>query len=257
MPWQEFVVWWRETWQPGEHVYISALTGAGKTTLGVRLVEHRPFVAAMDAKGMDRSLSATGWPRVTTWLPRSVREDIRDRRPVRIVLGGRNNSDADFAKLQALLIKSIKGVWAMGKWVAFCDEGQILADVRYIGGGPQIEKMLIAARDRGVSVVFGTQRPSVGQNAPTAIAAQQQSSWLFISRTRDTGVHQRLAELAGRPTAEMAQLIPRLPKYCWAALGIDPWEPIRLTIPPPLPRRGARQPRSELSYRLWGYSVAV
>jgi len=253
MSWEAFLEWWRPTWRMGEHLYIAGQTGAGKTTTGIRLIEHMPFVAALDAKGMDSSLSASGWPRVNKWLPSSVKRDVKDGVPVRIVLGGPNNNDTQFDALAALLKRSVKGIWGMGKWVAFADEGQILADNRYIGAGVDIEKLLIAARDRGVSVVLGTQRPSVGQNAPTVIAAQQQATWMIVSRTRDMRVHVRLGELAGRPPDEMGQLISALPKYYWAIFGLDPFEPVRIFTPPPLPDVPVRE-RSKLSYLMWGYS---
>jgi hypothetical protein len=253
LPWEQFLAWWTKAWQPGEHLYIAGQTGSGKTTTGIRLIEHRPYVVALDAKGMDSSLSASGWPRINTWLPRAVKEDIKDHRPVRIIVGGENNNDKQFEGLAALLRKSIKGIWAMGNWTLFADEGQILADTRYVGGGADIEKLLIAARDRHVSVVFSTQRPGVGLRAPTAIAAQQQATWLIVTRTRDTRVHIRLGELAGRPAKEMGQLIQHLPKFTWAVFGLDPYEPIRLVTPPPLPKFTAPK-RSRLTTALWGYS---
>lgn len=253
LSWDEFMAWWPKAWKPGEHIYIAGQTGSGKTTTGVRLVEHRPVVAAMDAKGMDSSLSASGWDRISSWLPRWVKEDLKDHRPVRIIVGGINNNDSQFAKLSALLNRAIKGIWAMGNWVCFCDEGQILTDTRYVGGGTGVERLLIAARDRGVSVVFATQRPSVGLRAPSSIAAMQQASWLVVTRTRDRKVHARLAELAGRPIEEMSKLITGLPKFTWAIFGLDPYQPIRLFSPPPLPKFVEK--RSSLSIKLWGGSA--
>lgn len=251
VPWATFRAWWATEWKPGQHVYISTLTGGGKTTLGVRLCEHRPYVAALDAKGLDSSLSASGWPRVEKWLPFSVRQEIRDRQPVRIIVGGRNSNDKDFGRLRALLHRSIKGIWAMGNWTVFADEGQILADSRFIGAGADIDKMLIAARDRKNSIVYSSQRPSIGQRAPAALTAQQMADWIFVSRTRDRRVIVRLGELCGRPTAEITKVIEGLAKYEWACFGLDPFEPVRIFTPPPLPARPAA-PRSRLSVTLYG-----
>jgi hypothetical protein len=202
---------------------------------------------------MDGSLSASGWDRVQSWLPRWVKEDLKDHRPVRIIVGGISNNDDQFAKLSTLLKRAIKGIWATGHWTVFCDEGQLISDTRYVGGGTGVERLLIAARDRGVSVVFATQRPSVGLRAPSSIAAMQQASWLVVTRTRDRKVHARLAELAGRPIEEMSKLITGLPKFTWAIFGLDPYQPIRLFSPPPLPKFVEK--RSSLSVKLWGGSA--
>lgn len=255
LSWEEFSAWWQKEWKPGEHIYVAGQTGSGKTTTGVRLVEHRPVVAALDAKGMDGSLSASGWDRIQSWLPRWVKEDLKDHRPVRVIVGGISNNDDQFAKLSALLKRAIKGIWAMGNWVCFCDEGQIISDTRYVGGGTGVERLLIAARDRGVSVVFATQRPSVGLRAPSSIAAMQQASWLVVTRTRDRKVHARLAELAGRPIEEMSKLITGLPRFHWALFSLSPYDPIRIFCPPPLPRLPP-QKRSKVSLALWGHSAS-
>ncbi len=253
---EEFLQWWRKAWRQGEHVAIAALTGSGKSTLGAFLCSVRKWVMALDAKGMDSTLSSTGWPRVGRWpLPRQMRDSIKDNEPCRVIIGRKCNSDEEFERNAELMRQALKGAWAQGAWSVWADEGQLLADKRYGNAGDRLEKMLIAARDRAISLVFTVQRVAIGRSTPSATAAYTQSTWLFVARTRDTKVADRLAEIAGRPAAEMRGLISSLPKYWWACLGLDPNEPIRLVKPPKLGNKSTKeraQQQSALTQFLWG-----
>lgn len=257
---EDFLAWWSRAWGQGEHVTIAALTGSGKSTLGAFLVSVRKWVLALDAKGMDSTLSALGWPRVGKWpLPYQMRDAIKNNEPCRVIIGRKCNSDEEFEKNAALMRQALAGAWSQGRWVVWADEGQLLADRRYGDAGERLEKMLIAARDRGISLVFTVQRVAIGRSTPSATAAYTQSTWLFVARTRDTHVADRLAEIAGRPAAEMRGLISSLPKYWWACLGLDPHEPIRLVKPPKLGRRAPQEranQTSKLTQFLWGQQSA-
>jgi hypothetical protein len=230
---EEFLRWWSKAWKPGQHVFVAGMTGSGKSTCIIFLCQVRKFVVALDAKGLDRTLSASGWERIRTWPPpMKIREQVKNNEITRIIVGKQANDDRQFESNAALLRKSVKGIWSQGKWTVDADEGQILADRRYVGAGADLEKMMIAARDRGVSLIFATQRPAVGQTAPSIAAAMSNCEFVIVSRTRDTRVHNRLAEILGRPAPEVRSLISKLPKFTWAAVGLDPFEPIRLFQPP-------------------------
>jgi len=253
---EDFQAWWAGSWEQGEHVTLIAATGSGKTTLGAYLCSVRKWALALDAKGMDSTLAATGWQRVTKWpLPRSMRAQVRDGQVVRVVVGKRVKSDKEFDANAAMMRRVLADAWAQGRWTVWADEGQLLADRRFGDAGDRLEKMLIAARDRGISLVYAVQRPQIGRSTPSANAAFSQATWLFIARTRDDRVADRVAEIAGRPAAEMRGLIAGLPRYWWACLSLDPHEPVRLVKPPKLggkPPPGRQRQQSQLSVWLWG-----
>lgn len=260
---EAFLSWWQENWKQGEHVLINGMTGSGKTVLEIFLAKGRRFVIALDAKAGDSSLAASGWERVTRWpLPREHRDALRDNEPVRIILGKVARTADQMTANQALLARAVHDLWTQGRWTVICDEGQLLADRRFAGGtvGNDLEQMLIAARDRLISVVFTAQRPQIGRSTPAASAAQTQSTHIFVSRTRDRRVHMRLSEISGRPLPEMAGLVSGLPKFTWAYLGMDPHEPIRIFQPPPPPKpvrpagEQGREP-SRLSTLMWGHKA--
>ena len=71
LPWEDFLPWWSDAWEPGQHVGIVGPTGSGKTTLEFGLCQTTDYVLAIDPKGGDQTLAASGWRRVTTWPPPS------------------------------------------------------------------------------------------------------------------------------------------------------------------------------------------
>jgi hypothetical protein len=61
--------------------------------------------------------------------------------------------------------------------------------------------------------------------------AGKQATWVAVSYTRDTDVVNRLAEIMGRPKAEIRGAVNGLERYSWILVGRDPREPLRVTIP--------------------------
>ena len=52
-----------------------------------------------------------------------------------------------------------------------------------------------------------------------------------MSYTRDREVVDRLAEIMGRPKAEIRGALNGLDRFSWLIVGRDPREPLRVTIP--------------------------
>lgn len=259
---EAFITWWRGEFEQGVHVLVLGQTGAGKTVFSMWLASVRKFVLVLDGKAGDRSLEATGWQRVSKWpLPREVKERLRNNEPVRIILGIRAKTKQDMERNHALLARAVSDIWTQGRWCLVCDDLQIIADKRFAGGqiGNDIEQLLIAARDRGISVMANFQRPQIGRNTPAASAAMTQSTYVAVSMTRDRRVHERVAEIVGRPLPETEGLITSLPKYHFAVFSLDPTEPIRIVCPP-RPKRATKpgepepQRQGKLSTWLWGHT---
>jgi hypothetical protein len=260
---EEFLQWWAKTFKAGMHCVIMGQTGSGKTVLEIFLCSVRKYVLALDAKGGDTSLSQSRWPRITRWpLPYSIRQQVKDgKEPVRIIIGKPARTKVQRTANRELLRKVVPDLWEQGKWCVVCDEGQILADRRYVGVGDELEEMLIAARDRGLSLIFTIQRPQIGRTTPAASASISQSTFVAVARTRDSRVHNRLAEIVGRPAAEVRGLIKALPQFAWAIFSLDPYDPIRIVIPPPLKPlkkngRGEVVQTSRFSQWMWGSNAA-
>ncbi|MGH7484333.1 MAG: hypothetical protein ACREMY_01860, partial [bacterium] len=201
MSWDAFLDWFAKAWRPGEHVALIGPTGTGKSTLACGILPLRKYVLAMDPKGGDSTLASLmkhGFTR-SMWPPsRDDRKAINEGRPVRLIVGPIIRSKDDLPKQKATLAAALDGAFDEGGWTVYIDELQLAADRRMLNLMSQIERNLIAARDRGVSMVTSFQRP-----AYVPRAASDQSAWMFVAYTRDVDVVNRIAEMAGRPKAEI------------------------------------------------------
>lgn len=231
----EFLPWVRDAWQPGEHFAIIAPTGAGKTTFASGLLNQRRYVAALDAKGGDSSLSRLGYPRLEKWpgqksMAKTISTNDGNSSPSRFIIGAAARTRDDVKKLQATMKLAIDEIYEMGGFTVYADELMILTDPRQFNLRSEIDQMLIAARDRGISLVSSFQSPRFV--TPTA---SNQATWVAVSYTRDTDVVNRLSEILGRPKNEIRGAIKGLNRYCWIVVGRNPREPLRVTIPEEMP----------------------
>ena len=226
--WETFAEWFGATWQPGEHIACIAPTGGGKSTFVVRLLQLRRYVLAIDPKGEDSTLTASGFVRIRSWPPpEQVRKDIADGKPARLIVGGGIRSAEDWDHLERTIGECLDGVFAEGGWTTFVDELQISAQM--MGHSRRIQRNLVGARDKKASHVTAYQAPSW---VPTA--ASRQAKWLAVWPPRDEDVIKSLAAKAGRPAVEMRELLHELPDYHVAVIGQNPRHPIVITHPPAL-----------------------
>jgi energy-coupling factor transporter ATP-binding protein EcfA2 len=230
MPWLKFTDWFAKAWKPGEHVALIGPTGMGKTTLACGILPLRKYVLAIDPKGGDSTLASlkargfvrSGWP-----IDRSHRKEIREGRPVRLIVGPVVESTKDIPKQKQVFAAALDGAFDEGGWTVYIDELQLMADRRMLGFTTSIERNLIAARDRGVSMVTSFQRP-----AYVPRSAADQSRWVFVWSTRDVDVVNRLAEMVGRPKAEIRGAIGSLERHSVLLFSQNPLDPIRVVRPP-------------------------
>jgi hypothetical protein len=256
---------WADMWQQGQHVTMLGMTGSGKTTCERFLLSPCDFVIVPDAKAGDDNLDNFGYRRVGRWpLPLDMRHALKNKEPVHVILGKVAKTKRVKEANTEMLRRAVGDLWEQGGWTVACDELQLLASKRFAGGevGDDIEELLISARFRKISVVSVFQRPSIGRDTPAASAAISQSEYVFVSTTRDQSVHDRLAEICGRPKPEMRGLIGSLPKYYWACFSLDPTEPVRIFLPPKLKAVAKTQDNTPVGRleqggsRFWGEKVA-
>jgi hypothetical protein len=238
LTWPAFLDRMGKVWHQGEHLAVIAPTGAGKTTFSVGLLKQRKYVLAFDPKGGDSTLAGSGFERVTHWDKRLIGRKLHDneehQRPTRLIIGKVVTTHKDREAHRALQALALHDSWEMGRWTIYVDELQLLTDRRFMALGDTVEEFLIAARDKGLSVVSTYQRPA---NVPRA--ASDQAAWFAVGYTRDTDVVDRLGEMAGRPRAEMRGAVKALPRFCFLVFSRDPREPILITKPDEVRRRVA------------------
>ncbi len=224
----EFSEWWAKHWEPGQHVAYVGPTGTGKTTAAVTMLKPRKYVLALDPKGGDDTLRKLGFPRLSKWPPpRSFWRDVEEGKPMRRIVGAVCRRTEDYGPLAAQLKACVDDVFAAGGFTLYVDELEIAA--RFMRLAATIELFLIAARNKGISVVTAFQRPAY---VPTT--ASSQTSWFATFYTRDTDVVGRLAEMAGRPKHEMRGMVRGLAAMPYSLLlfSRDPRMPVVVTKPP-------------------------
>jgi len=228
----EFLPWFSENWQPGQHVAVIAPTGAGKSNfVGQILRAMRRYVLVLDAKGGDSTVENYGFERLGKWpgkkaMSKTVSVNDGNNEPSRYVIGSSARTKVEKVSLVETMRNAIDDAYEMGGWTVYADELAILTDPRHFNLRQQVDEMLIAARDRGLSFVGSFQGP-----AWVTPQASRQATWVAVSYTRDREVVDRLAEIMGRPKAEIRGALNGLERFSWLIVGRDPREPLRVTIP--------------------------
>lgn len=209
VPWETYIEWFTDTWEPGQHVALIGPTGEGKSTHAVRMLQRRKYVLALDPKGGDETLEMSGFSKITSWpIPSKLRDQIAEGKPCRLIVGGSVRTNTDKDKLIAVMRDALDGVRAEGGWTLYADEYQLLADRRLYGLGTPVEEMLISARSRGTSVVTSFQAP-----AWVPKAATRQATFCVMWPTRDRNMIKSVAESMGRTWQEVAAAIDELPSF--------------------------------------------
>jgi hypothetical protein len=220
LDWDTFLSYMRDVWQPGWHIAIIGPTGEGKTTVAVGLFSIRKWVMALDAKGEDDTLSASGFERIPhvpdarlrhTWrceTCRRILKDIADGRPARLIVGGPARTPRQDAALQDQMRRAVDYVRYSGGWTLYCDEFELLSSVRMFNEGRRIERMLITARKDGTSVVTSFQAA-----AWVSKHATRQAKYAIMYATGDRDMIKAVAQSMGRDWRELAQAVDELPPF--------------------------------------------
>ena len=230
-------------WQPGQHVALIGKTREGKTNFAVWLLsELRKFVLALDPKGEDETLSASGWPRVGSvpggrrkppaWseearLWRKLDKDRAEGRPVRVIVGIQSRSRAADQANRVLMADAIEYARQAGGYSLYVDEYQILSDRRMYGLGEDIARQAISAARDKMSVLGSMQYLAWVEKAQT-----RQATLIVLWRTRDRDLIKLAASTAGRDWREVAAAVDELPKY-WLLLISDELRAPMMMVRPP------------------------
>lgn len=240
-----------KAWAPGMHMALIGKTGEGKTTFAVGILQVRKYVLALDPKGEDETLAASGFRRILTvpksgdetiletvrrWVqghhrpsefPREIQRDLEDGSPVRLIVGGASDTRRDDEKLRALLADCLEYVRASGGWTLYADEYQVLSDMRMFKLGPMIERLLISARRKRTSVVTAYQAP-----AWVPKAATRQARIIVAWKTNDRDMIQAIAQAAGRDWHAVKAAMEELPPFHALVIPDDIRAPMMITAAP-------------------------
>lgn len=221
LPWDTFLAYMADTWEPGAHIANIGPTGEGKTTVNVGLLDTRKYVMALDPKGEDETLEQAGWTRVShvpgermPWGSRDrkawdkIHQDIAEGRPARVIVGGKADTDEQDARLVELMRKSIAYARHARGWTLYVDEFELLSSQRMFRLGPPVERMLISARRARTSIVTSFQAA-----AWVSKHATRQARFTIMYSTGDRQMIKNVAEAMGRDWHALGAAVDELPKF--------------------------------------------
>lgn len=199
--------------KPGQHIAVTGKTGYGKTTLIAGILDTRKYVLALDPKGEDETLAATGYRRVTGLPPRKrwpkdVQKDMDEGRPVRLIVGNPTRTREGDEANRRLMGEAIEYARQAGGWTLYVDEFQILADQRMYRLGGDVERMLISARRDATTLITAFQAPAWVPKSST-----RQSRHIVSYATQDEDMIQAIGRAAGRPWRHIQEAMGELPDY--------------------------------------------
>jgi hypothetical protein len=186
--------------------------GSGKTHLIVHGLLPLCFddkVCILDSKGDDPVLRASGAKSVRT-LPSNLKrvtfDDNREKGGwFRLVIS------EELGRAQDQVGSTLERIYKEGNWIVVIDETRAISDPRSPGLGlqPQLDRLWLRGRSRGISVIAATQAP---RWVPSSFYDQCQFVW--CSRIRDERAHQRIMEI-GSMTRAHIPLISGVRKRRW------------------------------------------
>ena len=225
MPWDQFLAHMAGRWHPGQHVCMIGPTGEGKSTFAGGLLGLRKYVLALDPKGEDETLSATGFERVYR-VPTEITLSDRVRRTTharqwdrihqriaeggdaRLIVGSATRTAEEDARNQHLMREAIRYCRQATGWTLYVDEYELLSSQRMYNLGPPIERMLNTARTLGTSVVTSYQAP-----AWVSHHSSRQARFMVTWATGDRDMIRKMANSMGRDWRQVAAAIDELPKF--------------------------------------------
>ena len=215
---------------PGQHMAVIGPTGCNKTTHAVGYVNAcRKYVLALDPKGEDETLTASGYTRVRSLPRHGIRaavmpsEDQRTWREIerrieqghdaRVIVGGGANTDEQDEALRKLMREAITYARHSGGWTLFVDEFELLSSQRMMKLGDMIERMLITARRAKTTVITTYQAPAWVSKHATRQARKA------VIYPQSTGMIKSIAEEMVWDWRTLAAVLDQLPEFHSVTVG--------------------------------------
>lgn len=231
--------------QPGEHEANVGPTGEGKSTHVVGRLSARSYVLALDPKGHDETLTASGYLRVQSIWQDSLRWRMRHRedartwdriwkaidggRPARVIVGGPADSRSEVAQLKALMREAVEFCQFVHGWSMYVDELELMTSPEMFALRRFINEMLIAARRGKTSVITSYQAQAWVSKHPI-----RQARRCTIWPTGDVDMIAAVARGMGRDWRDLREAVELLPPWHTLTIPRGKHHPMIITSAPKL-----------------------
>jgi len=215
-----------QSWEQGQHMFISGGTGLGKTTLARPVIQHRidrkGFVMVMVCKIKPDRTILDEYRGFTRW----ERFKRNPNRWENKVLLWPDLEGMPFSKAlpiqRSIFSDAYDALSEIGYWTVVTDDALYVSSNRFLRLSDALAGLQVMGRSSGLTSVVLAQRPS---HIPLEIYDSMDHA--FIGATREDLDSKRLANLGGRQSAkEIQQQVSRLPKFNFL------WVPVRSGNPP-------------------------
>lgn len=218
--WEEFSARFGKRWQQGEHIFISAQTGNGKTELLTKLMRLPKHTVIFVTKPRDKIFRA---PEVSDY----VRMDNFNPDPAtpRILLGPRSAKTPDELQQKQAdsFSEAISKIYADQGWTVGFDELAHMSEFMGRRVEDNIKMLHHVGRAYGISVISATQRPF-----RIPVIVPESASHAFIGKTSRSEDLRRVANISPYPKDAM-EAIAHLPgKHDFVYLDASGRTPIQI-----------------------------
>jgi hypothetical protein len=189
----------------GEHITCVGATGSGKTTLALKLIGYRQYVAVLATKNRDESL----YPKLQAKGYKLTGDpDLDYQKTPRVIFRPKLEAPTGEAQEEQreAFRRLLVNVFNEGGWCLYGDEIRYLS--QNLGLSTELETLWLQGRSMGVSMVVATQRP-----VSIPVLAFESATHLFLFRATDRTNIQRMSEFGGADVDLIRYTVPRLPRY--------------------------------------------